>query len=263
MKHFFTIILGIACVAVLFFGHSYWNKRIEAASEKTSSFSNNKAATTQTIENEGTDEDIIAYTGNWPTTAVDRFKQTQNAKKPFKVLFVGSPAIGSDTAGSFPTVKEKLLKTFGKKNIQVDLKTYHSTSTQLVKSNKQDEIAAAEANLIVLEPFILMNNGEVLLENTLNDLTKIMDDIKAVNPETTFILQPSFPLYKARIYPTQVAELKKYAEQNQIDYLDHWSAWPDPGTEAIKDYLTSDQSAPSDKGYQVWSDYILQFLISK
>ncbi|MFK9094242.1 SGNH/GDSL hydrolase family protein [Bacillus salipaludis] len=263
MKHFFTIILGIACAAVLFFGHSYWNKRIEAAPEKTSSLSNDKAATAQTIENEGSEEDIIVHTGNWPTTAVDRFKQTLNEKKPFKVLFVGSPAIGSNTAGTYPTVKEKLLETFGKKNIQVDHKTFHSTSTEVIKNNKQDEIAAAEADLIVLEPFILLNNGEVLLENTLKDLTKIMDDIKAANPDTTIILQPSFPLYKARIYPTQVAELKKYAAQNQIAYLDHWSAWPDPSTEAIKEYLTSDQSAPSDQGYQVWTDYLLHYLISE
>jgi len=265
MKNFLTILLGLACAAVLFFGHSYWNERIKAAPQKTSSLSDKHQRTsTQTVENKFPDEDVIAYTRNWPASAVDRFKQTLGDKKPFKVLFVGSPAIGSNTAGTFPNVKEKLIETFGKNNIQIGLKTFKSTSTQLVNSNKQDEIASEEADLIILEPFILQNNyGLILIDKTLSDISNIMDDIKAKKPVTTFMLQPSFPLYKAKIYPNQVAEPKKFAKQNQITYLDHWSAWPDTNTEKIKEYLQSDQGAPNDKGNQVRSDFILQFLISK
>ncbi|WHY77389.1 SGNH/GDSL hydrolase family protein [Neobacillus sp. WH10] len=264
MKNLFTILLGLACAAVLFFGHNYWNERIKAAPESTSNVSK-KQQKKLNVETASPDEDVLAYTAKWPESAVERFKQTLNEKKPFKVLFVGSPDIGTDTEGTFPAVKEKLLETFGENNIQVDLKTFKSTSTQLVNSNKQDEIAAEEADLIVLEPFILQNNsGLVLIDKTLNDTLKIMDDIKAKKPETTFILQPSYPLYQAKIYPNQVAELKKFAEQHQITYLDHWSAWPDANNEEIKEYLQQpDQSAPSDKGNQVWSDFILQFLISK
>ncbi|QCJ44772.1 SGNH/GDSL hydrolase family protein [Bacillus sp. S3] len=264
MKNFLTIFLGLACAAVLFLGHSHWNERIKAAPEKTSSQTDKQqSGSTQTVQNDASDEDVLAYTTNWPVSAVDRFKQTLTEKKPFKVLFVGSPAIGSDTSGTFPTVKEKLLETYGEKNIHVNLKTFKSTSTQFVNSNKQDEIAAEEADLIVFEPFILQNNGLVLIDETLRDLTTIMDDVKEKKPETTFIIQPSYPLYKAKIYPNQVAELKKFAEQHEIAYLDHWSAWPDTNADGLKEYLQPDQGAPSDKGNQVWSDYMIQFFISK
>ncbi|MBO0961029.1 SGNH/GDSL hydrolase family protein [Neobacillus sp. MM2021_6] len=264
MKNFFTILLGLACAAVLIFGHSYWNKRIEAAPKKTSSSLDNQQMTSaQTSENDKVTGDLAAYTSNWPATAIDRFKQTQKEKKPFKVLFVGSPAIGSEKAGMYPKVKENLLETFGDKNVQVNLKTYNSTTTQLVTQNKQKEIAADKADLIILEPFILENNGVVLIDTTLNDIAKIIDEVQVKNPNTTFILQPSYPLYQAKIYPNQVAELQKWAEQNKIAYLDHWTAWPDSNTSAIKEFLNPDQSAPSDKGNQVWSDYILQYLISK
>ncbi|WML41552.1 SGNH/GDSL hydrolase family protein [Neobacillus sp. OS1-2] len=264
MKNFLTILLGLACAAVLIFGHSYWNNRIEAAPQKTSSTLDNQAkTTTQTAENDTPNEEIMAYTSNWPTKAVDRFKQALKEKRHFKVLFVGSPAIGSEEAGMYPTVKEKLIETFGDKNIQVDLKTYNSTTTQFVTQNKQKEIAADKADLIILEPFILENNGVVLIDKTLNDITKIIDEVQVKNPNAAFILQPSYPLYQAKIYPNQVAELKKWAEQNKIAYLDHWTAWPDANTEAIKDYLNSDQSAPNENGSKVWSDYILQYFISK
>ncbi|MEY2194036.1 SGNH/GDSL hydrolase family protein [Neobacillus sp. BF23-41] len=264
MKNFLTILLGFACITILYYGHSYWNQRISSASNNapSTSKSDQQMSEMATPVDDG-DIDLLTLTKNWPASSVDRFKQTLNEKKAFKVLFVGSPAIGSENTGPFPFVKEKLLETFGKDNIQVTIKTYNSTSTQLIKSNDQEEISQEEADLIVFEPFILMNNGEVLLENSLEDITMIMEDIKAKNPETTFILQPSYPLYKAKIYPTQVEALKKFAEKNQLTYIDHWSAWPDSNTKEINEYLLPDQSAPSEKGNQVWGEYITKFLISK
>ncbi|MBT2738374.1 SGNH/GDSL hydrolase family protein [Bacillus sp. ISL-7] len=262
MKNFLTILLGIACVALLYYGHSYWNQRIATASNTAPSTSDQQTSE-MAIQSDDSDIDLLTLTKNWPASSVERFKHTLNEKKAFKVLFIGSPAIGSENTGPFPFVKEKLLETFGKDNIQVTIKTYNSTSIQFIKSNDQEEISKEEADLIVFEPFILMNNGEVLIENSLEDITMIMEDIKAKNPETNFILQPSYPLYKAKIYPTQVEALKKFAEKSQLTYMDHWSAWPDPNTKEINEYLLPDQSAPSEKGNQVWGEYITNFLISK
>jgi hypothetical protein len=105
-----------------------------------------------------------------------------------------------------------------------------------------------------------MNNGEVFINDTLKNTTKVIDDIQTKKPKTSFILQPAYPLYQAKIYPRQVAELKKYAQEKQLPYLDHWSAWPDSNTAELKDYLQPDLSAPNEKGNHVWSNYILQFL---
>jgi hypothetical protein len=208
-------------------------------------------------------KDLLELTKNWPAVSVDKFKQTISENKVFKILFVGSTAIGSESEGTFPLVKDRMIETFGDKNIQIKIKTFNSTSAELINNHKQAEIAAEDADLIIFEPFILMNNGAVLMNDTLENTTKIMDDIKAKNPETAFILQPSYPLYKAKIYPKQVDELKKFAEENHITYLNHWSAWPDPNSKEFKDYILTDQSAPSEKGNEVWSESILQFLISK
>ncbi|MCM3729090.1 SGNH/GDSL hydrolase family protein [Neobacillus cucumis] len=263
MKTFFTILLGIACLTVVVWGHSNWNKKIAVASNHLSSFTQADGVSSQKITTGFDQEEIVAYTSNWPSTAVKTFKKAIKEKKAYKILFVGSPAIGSDTAGSYPSVKEKLIETFGKKNIQVKLKTFNSTSTKFISDNKQADLAAEKADVIVLEPFILLNNGEVLPENTLKDITKIMDDIKAKQPETTFILQPSYPLFQAKFYPNQVAVLKKFAEENKIAYLDHWTAWPDPNTNAFKDYLLPDGSAPSAKGYEVWSNYLIKYFTNQ
>jgi hypothetical protein len=268
MKNFFTILLGIVSVIVLIYGHSYWNKKIEAApkSEPTSPVVEQAPVTKEavpTVNPADFETEMVALTSNWPGTASEQFKQSIKVKRAYKVLFVGSPAIGSDTDGAYPLVKEKLIEAFGEDNIEVAVMTFNTTSTQLIKNEKQAEIAASGADLIIFEPFILLNNGYVLTENTFKDINRIISDVKAKNPNVTFILQPSYPLYHAKIYPRQVAELKNFAEKNKITYLDHWTVWPDPNTAAIKDYLLPDQSAPSQKGNQVWSEYLLNFLVSK
>ncbi|MBT2658635.1 SGNH/GDSL hydrolase family protein [Bacillus sp. ISL-18] len=263
MRKFLTILLGIACIGVIIVGHSTWNKKIAEASNHVSISSSNHAGEISKPASTSTQEDLLAYTANWPSQAIEAFKKALKEKRAYKVLFVGSPAIGSNTSGSFPIIKEKLIETFGKENIQAELKTFDSSSTQFISDHHTAEIAAKKADLIVLEPFILLNNGVVLPDQTLNDVTMIMDDIKAKNPDTTFILQPSYPLYQAKIYPSQVAILKKFAEKNKIAYLDHWSAWPDSNTDGFKEYLQQDMSAPSEKGYQVWSNYLIKYFTNQ
>ncbi|MBT2701007.1 hypothetical protein J7E79_27315 [Bacillus sp. ISL-40] len=257
MQKFLTALLAVGFLITLYLGQSHWNQERQATA-KSKPF--HQSSTSKIDAQNPEEQELLKLTSNWPTSAVDQFKQSLKEEKPFTILFAGSPAIGSETDGSFPLIKEKLIKTFGEQHIKVELKTFNLSSTQLLYQKKQTEIAAANADLIIFEPFILMNNGEVLIKDTLENTSKIIDDIKKNKPETAFILQPSFPLYQAKIYPRQVAELKKYAQEKQLTYLDHWTAWPDQNTVAMKDYLQPDMSAPSEKGNHVWSEYILEFL---
>ncbi len=117
--------------------------------------------------------------------------------------------------------------------------------------------------MIILEPFILKNNGEVSVEHSLKHLKTIMDKVKSANPETTFILQPPHPLYNAKHYPNQVEDLKEYAAENNIPYLDHWTAWFDQTKEEFKEDLSKDNSQPSNKGHKVWAEYLIDYLISQ
>lgn len=272
MKNFFTLLLGIICIAVLFVGHSYWNKQIAASSHKTTTQAvepaktkadaGKQAKTGKTAAETNRDE-LLKYTKNWPSSAVDRFQVALKNGKPFKILFVGSPAIGSDTDGVYQLVKDKLVEAFGSNRVKMALMTFKLTSKQFVSADKQADIAAEKADLIIFEPFILTNNGLVLVEDTLKDITTIIDDVEADDPRVGFILQPSYPLYGARIYPTQVDALKKYAKDHGVVYMDHWSAWPKYSDPKLQNYLTANQNAPSEKGVKVWSNYIVKFLLGE
>lgn len=265
MRSFFTVLLGIATIIVLIIGNMYWNDRTKASSQEDTAPLIKKIATKDAGKKEEVnlpESDFLAYTANWPEQAVETFKQARKEKKPFHILFLGSSAIGTESEGAYPLVKQKLVDTFGKKVVKVELQTFNNTSTKFIEEGHLEKLGT-EPDMVIFEPFILKNNGLVLVEDTLADVSKIMDTIQSANPDATIILQPSYPLYNAKIYPQQVASLKTFAEVQQITYLDHWSAWPDPNTEAIKEYLTPNAGGPSEKGYQVWSDYLLDYLISK
>ncbi|PEQ95231.1 hypothetical protein CN481_05100 [Bacillus sp. AFS006103] len=257
MKIFLTSLLAVVFLVVLYLGQSHWNQQLQASAKNKPI---NQDSTSTLNDKITENQELLKLTSNWPESAVDQLKHSLQEDKPFTILFTGSPAIGSETDGSFPLIKEQLIKAFGEEHIHVELKTFDSTSTQLLNQKKQAEIAAVNADLIIFEPFILMNNGEVLIKDTLKNTTKIIEGIQANKPETSFILQPAYPLYQAKIYPRQVAELKKYAQDHELPYLDHWSSWPDSNKAELKDYFQPDLSTPNEKGNQVWSQYILQFL---
>ncbi|WP_284036633.1 hypothetical protein [Neobacillus sp. 114] len=62
----------------------------------------------------------------------------------------------SETEGTYPIVKEKMIETFGEQNIQIKLKTFNNASTQFISNNIISELSKEDADLIILEPFILL-----------------------------------------------------------------------------------------------------------
>ncbi|XJZ27100.1 SGNH/GDSL hydrolase family protein [Bacillota bacterium Lsc_1132] len=255
MKYFLTASLAVVSIVVLFFGHSYWKERTAVKADAVDTPVVAEAAAPKASQA----SDFVQLTKNWPVAAQKQFAQSVKAKKTFTILFVGSRADRS----SAQAVAAKLEETFGKKLVKTAVQTSDLTSTEFVAQKKSLEMASEQAQLIIFEPFLLNDNGKVETKTALANLSKVIESVKAVNPGTTFILQPSYPLFAAKFYPLQVDALKKYAQDNGIAYLDHWKAWPDYQKEELKNYLLADQSAPNDKGNGVWAKFLEDYLISK
>jgi hypothetical protein len=201
----------------------------------------------------------LTKTKNWPAAAQAQFQQFVNQKKPFKILFVGSNAL----TGWVNDAKQQVVDAYGKDALQVAVHTYDLTTADFLKKNDELEIAAEKAQLVLFEPLLLNDNGKIDIDATLANITKIIKDVKATNPDTTFILQPSYPLYNAKYYPVQVNGLKEYAKKNNLVYLDHWQAWPDIKDQKLKDYLLADSTGANEKGNQVWSKFIVDYLVGR
>jgi lysophospholipase L1-like esterase len=254
MKYFLTALWAFVCIGVLAFSHITWNKQtsVQALLSEPS-----PKIEQETIDANNEDESI-KLAANWPDGAKEQLLLSLKEGKPFKILFVGSTALQWEKQ-----VTEGLAESFGDGRIVTALHTYDVTSKDFVSENIQAEIASEKAQIVVIEPFLLNDNGNFAIDVTLANVTKIMEEIKAENPDTTFMLQPTHPIYLPKYYSTQVEALKAYAEENHITYLDHWSAWPATDDLEIKNYLNEDQSGPNEKGNQAWAQYLVEYFAKK
>jgi hypothetical protein len=252
MKSIFTAFWAIVCIVVLFYGHSYWSKKTDVKANMDTSIEVKTQSETY--------EDVTQYLNmakNWPESAKQKFQETLKEKKPFKILFVGSTALGTNDEGWAQDAAAKIGKAYGSEKVEVSMLTYDVTTKDFVDNGKQDELIAQKAHLIVFEPFLLNDNGALIpIQDSLKNLSTVLEDVKKANPKTTFILQPSYPINGAKTYPIQADGLKEYASENSIAYLDHWNSWPE-------NELLTDQHGPNEKGNEIWEKFVEDYFISK
>ncbi|WP_409271533.1 hypothetical protein V1499_18615 [Neobacillus sp. SCS-31] len=101
------------------------------------------------------------------------------------------------------------------------------------------------------------------MEESLRNITAIIEEVKAELPDAVFILQPANPLFKPKYYLTQVQELENYAEEKGLVYRNHWEKWPDPNSEEIKSYLNLQTSQPNAEGHKLWGEYLIKYFTGK
>ncbi len=251
MKYFLTAIWTLVCVGVLAYGHIHWNQQTAVQAVESE-----LEPVVEKVSNDVSNEKYIKLANKWPQAAKKQFKLALEEEKPFKILFVGSPAAEWENA-----VTQNLIEYYGSERIITAKQIYDVTTENFLSKNKQADLIAEKAQLVVIEPFLLIDNGVIAIDATLSNLTEMIKAVKAENPDTTFILQPSNPIYQPKIYATQIEALKGYAKENNLTYLDHWTAWPATDDPKIKDYLVENE--PNDKGNQVWAQFLVEFFVNK
>jgi hypothetical protein len=143
------------------------------------------------------------------------------------------------------------------------VKIHDLTSQEYINEVKHGELAREEADLVLLELFILKNNGKVGNDLAAEHYSEIVAAIKEANQEAFVILQPAKPLSLAKYYPLQVETLQEYAEANNLAYIDHWQAWPDTENERKELLDIGDPSYPNQRGHELWAEYLIDYFISE
>lgn len=260
MKTILTIVYGLICIAFIGFSHFLWIDKTTVLQAEESNGAKEKSEVSN-IQQENIDS-LLPLTKNWPEAGAENFKKAIEKNEKFTIVIAGSTAMGGET-GWATAIKTKLIEAYGEKHLNVEVREYDMNSVEFTSQSKHLELANLKADLLLFEPFILKNNGEVELDTTLANLTTTIEAVKASSPECVIILQPANPIYKAKIYPTQIAQLKAYADENKLSFLDHWGIWPNPNTEDIKNYITPEHSFPNEQGHKVWGQFVSAYFINQ
>ena len=145
---------------------------------------------------------------------------------------------------------------------QLNVRSFGEKTSLEAMREIRDQGIESTPDILLLEPFLLKDNGEIRIEDSLDAVTNIISSYRNVNEDLIIILQPSNPLYDSKFYPLQVKKLKDYAEKNDYIYLNHWKAWPELDNVEMEDYLTGD-SKPNHKGHQIWAKYLVDYFTGK
>jgi hypothetical protein len=260
MKTFSLFLLGIVCAGVLIYGSMYWQERTSVATGEKTEAVTESTADEQAIEKE---KDYDSLIKNWPKEAQNSFKKAVADGTPYKLAIVGSLALGADENGWSEQVKDELMDTYGD-TIEVKIFQYDTTSLTFVNGEKVDEVLDYEPQLVLLEPFALNDNSNgVGGENNQESIQIFKRKLTEQNEDAVLILQPTHPIAGATYFPLQIEKLKDFAEENDIPYLDHWSAWPVDDEEALGELLAEDQETPSEEGHALWAEYLVEYFIAE
>ncbi|MED1603618.1 SGNH/GDSL hydrolase family protein [Alkalihalophilus marmarensis] len=263
MKYILFFSTLAACGIILIFSYSTYQEKLqEISSNAQESFATPQSTTNSVTppNNQNEEENTeIATEG-----LLDEIIKKTSSEDPATITFFGSISLINEQneSESWPTlVMEEV--TSNPKYSSIASTTIHTgrlTSLEVIQDEYIQEVVASKPDLLFFEPFILNNNGLILIEDTKESIEIMLNELKVELPETEIILLPPNPLYNTVFYIEQVKELQALADQNNLLYADHWKAWPPTDDEDLQNYL--EDGRPNDKGHSTWAEYIVQFLYS-
>ncbi|MTH55032.1 hypothetical protein GKZ89_16635 [Bacillus mangrovi] len=255
-----TIIISIASIAA---GKIYWDQKIEkqTASEELLASS---SAETDIQQPENLENGSAPLTKNLPKAVKEAIVNAEKNQKSLNFVIFGSDTSGNNKNSWMSRFENNIKESYPAGLIQVKtILIKDKTSKEVLNESLYENVVKASPDLVLVEPFLLEDNGKIGIENSLSNLTSILGNISNDGSKPIIMIQPSYPLYNAVFYPKEVGKLKEYAKKEGYAYVDHWSSWPKGNDPALKDYIEEDGSGPSSKGHEVWAEHLSEYFISK
>ncbi|MER2061258.1 MAG: hypothetical protein ABTA16_20790, partial [Niallia sp.] len=173
MKAAIISTLSIVLVVVLVIGNIHWNIRDE--SPLSPIHSTNDAE----VEESGPYFNLDyykSYAALWPEHAQEVFEKKLTDKQAFRILLVGSDAIGDQDLGLITPLKEALASIYDQ-YVTIESIVYDGTTSDYVKDDAYEDLIDKKPDMVIFEPFLLHDNKEKF--DTSKTLVNINTVIKA------------------------------------------------------------------------------------
>lgn len=254
MKKILILLISIVAISLIFIGKMQYDNKIAQAGK----------GTLQDQTSNSTESDLISLTRNMSDDLQEIVNTKLESEEAITILIVGSNAIMNGHADNLPwplQVENALEDNYGEDTFSVEVINFENiTTNHLIETKGHEQIAEKQADILIIEPLLLNDNGFVKVEDTLQNLETIVNLVKEVNPKAHIIVQPSNPIHEPITYLEQVNALEEFASKNNIEYLNHWQDWPDTSSDNIKDVLQG--SFPNTEGHDIWASYFNNYLIA-
>ncbi|MED2975032.1 hypothetical protein P4361_22750 [Fictibacillus sp. B-59209] len=266
-KKFLYVMICIICLGSLGFGNFYYNMKLENTANAAKKALQDDSIVKETAEEATVNSaDVLSekLTKNFPEDLSVKITEKINAGKTVKLAALGSESTSTDKGSWGELLQKDLDKAYGKGAIEVTAEGIKDDlSINIIKDKKYKTLLEQKPDILLIEPFLLNDNGNVKVEDTLGSLDILLADVKKISEDTTVMIQPPNPIYKPVFYLDQVNKLEEFTKENELIYLNHWGAWPDQNSEEMKMYVDMNTYQPTEKGEKVWAKYLINYFTGK
>ena len=270
-KTLFAYIVLIGCIILLVGSYMQWKGKITSvggqspipiSSTPAGEDDESKEKDVESVNSEQDIERLLALTANADEQVQEVFKSRLESGEQVDFLITGSTAIDNGNPGYAERLQTALEESYGDL-INVAIATIDGTSEDFISEQMEEEIDLSKGyDIVLFEPFTLNNNGIVTIEDEHAHINQFRELLNEQVEDAVVVLQPSYPIYAATYYPTQVEALQAFASSEGIPFVNHWDSWPDFDSEELLNYL-EDKKVPNSDGAEVWANALIDYFIKK
>ncbi|MGD6778605.1 SGNH/GDSL hydrolase family protein [Sutcliffiella horikoshii] len=258
MRALLTLVV-LLCIGTIVFGNYHWNSKLGTAvdGKVVAVHKNSTETATEIVDKELTSQGDFR---NLPIDLAEILQRKVHNGEVVNLAIIGSE-VNSLHNNSWTSIfiQEMELTYNSLFNITVNSARSEVTTDDVIKGGHHLEGLNAKLDIVILEPYLLDSNGLIPINQSLLNISVIIEELKAENPDVFVFLQPGQPLHKAVYYPKDVEALKSWSEENGYTYINHWASWPDYQSDDLLQYMNPESIIPNEQGHKVWAEYIIKF----
>lgn len=269
-KTVLAYVVVLICIVLLVVSYMQWKDKLSSVRQQPTT-----AVSEQPVDKDEETEEVdaakeaqlekerlLSLITNQDEQLQQLFSNRINADKPVNFLIVGSQSMTAGNPGYADRLTTALKANYGDA-VQVTSAPLNMTSEEFLEEGIKTEIDLTNAyDVVLLEPFTLNNNGQVVIEDEHEHIEEFQEMLTSVVEDVVLVLQPPQPFHEATFYLTQVNALESFAESKNIPYINHWTSWPDSDSDEVLQFLNEDRS-PNSEGADLWTNTLIKYFISK
>ena len=272
-----TTFVIIGCIVTLIASYNIYQSRIQSIANPTETepdkanskdqqgTKNNKAADKEKIPTKSeslSSNEIISLTANMSDEASAVVTSRLESGEKIQLLVIGSSSIEAGNPAYGELLITNISEAYGDW-IETTTVTYSGTIADLSTDIDGKLVNwSNDFDIVLLEGMNLENNGQVVVEDSIDHVEIINNQMKQNVSDAVLIVHPSQPLASAMFYPKEVESFKSYLTSRGYTYIDHWANWPVGNVDEMNTYLT-EESVPNAKGAELWAAALTTFFTGK
>lgn len=280
MKRWLVFLIIFISIGAVIFGRFSYQAKLsdiaEAAKEHSSTpiLQAEENAASEPEENNGTGNNesseinIAELTEDLDSSVRDLIEDRYAEGEKIEIAAFGSRALtDSESEGLIPwpeLLEDNLNESYSTELFEVTTYSFDRlTSLEVYQDSLYEEAAVSHPDLLILEPFMLSNNGNVRIEDSLDITERLIEEFEKENEDIIIFVQPPHPLYNSVFYPQEVEALKDFIEEQGLNYADHWEEWPGIQEEELLTYTDEEHNMPTEAGHELWAEALKNYFVKE